>query len=153
MLSVHEAPPTLAGHETLLAAARCPEESYSKRRHKADAILRSAQEHLEKTGSGSLTYVDTTHVFLKSFSDVVMVRMKAAPSNATHEVIDYLLIFCYFWASKCVWYHVSLPKEGSAVYVPVVGWAVSVAIIKQNVQSTSDVVGQCNQTIQQAAAR
>ncbi|CAM9970675.1 unnamed protein product, partial [Hapterophycus canaliculatus] len=72
VVAFHEASPTLSGRETLMAAAAAPEESYGRRRHKADAVLRSARWHLSHKGLDTLTYVDTSHLFLKAFSDVIM---------------------------------------------------------------------------------
>lgn len=69
----HEACPDLSGRHNLLVAAIDPEKSYEKRRHKAEEILRSARQHLSDYGLGTLTYVETSHLFLKTFSDVVMV--------------------------------------------------------------------------------
>ncbi|CAM9624252.1 unnamed protein product [Ectocarpus sp. 12 AP-2014] len=68
----HEASPELSGRQNLLAAATDPEKSYGKRRYKAEEILRSARHHLSDSGFGTLTYVETSHLFLKTFSDVVM---------------------------------------------------------------------------------
>lgn len=68
----------MGGHNLLLSAARAPEASYRERRHKADAILQSALHHLQlrreqgDAGHG-LIYADTSHLFLKTFADVVMV--------------------------------------------------------------------------------
>lgn len=85
VLAVHEAAPNLSGRDTLLAAATFPEKSYAKRCHKATSILRSARRRLlennasrgedahEEAGSRPLVYVETSHLFLKTFSDVVMV--------------------------------------------------------------------------------
>ncbi|CAM9916290.1 unnamed protein product [Scytosiphon promiscuus] len=71
-VAFHEADPTLSGHNTLMAAATLPEKSYGERRHKAEAVLRSARWHLFHRGLETLTYIDTSHLFLKAFSDVVM---------------------------------------------------------------------------------
>lgn len=86
VVAFHEASPNLSGHDTLLAAATAPEESYTKRRHKAEAMLRSARRLcLAKDGFPERaqeaesprphTYVETSHLFLKTFSDVVMVSV------------------------------------------------------------------------------
>ncbi len=84
-MAFHEAEPNLSGYKTLLEAAAAPEESYAKRRHKSTEILRSVRRWVLKNNgwrvqahkegySGPLIYVETSHLFLKSFSDVVMVR-------------------------------------------------------------------------------
>lgn len=86
VVAFHEASPTLSGHDTLVSAATDPEKSFGKRRHKADAILRSARWHLSQKGVDTLTYVDTSHLFLKAFSDVVMVRWTA-------HIDTYTLVF------------------------------------------------------------
>lgn len=84
VVAFHEASPTLSGHDTLMAAAAAPEKSYGKRRHKAEAILRSARWYQSQKGVDKLTYVDTSHLFLKAFSDVVMVSWSArSDTNST----------------------------------------------------------------------
>ncbi len=84
-MAFHEAEPNLCRYNTLLEAATAPEKSYAKRRHKSTEILRSVRQWVLKNNgwqvqaheeghSGPLIYVETSHLFLKSFSDVVMVR-------------------------------------------------------------------------------
>eukprot|EP00752_Nemacystus_decipiens_P007182 g6431.t1 len=96
VVAFHEAAPKLSGHDTLLAAATAPEKSYAKRRHKAEDMLRSARRLcLVKSGlsmhaqggvtPGSLTYVETSHLFLKTYSDVVMREL--APFFAVDVIV------------------------------------------------------------------
>ena len=89
VVAFHEAAPKVSGHNTLLAAATAPEKSYPERRHKAEDILRSArqlwvvknglrQRDQEGEGPGSLSYIETSHLFLKTYSHVVMVSFRVA---------------------------------------------------------------------------
>lgn len=99
----HEADPKLSGHDTLLGAATAPGESYEKRRHKAEEMLQSArrlclvrndglQQKTRGEGNpGSLTYVETSHLFLKTWSDVVMVSLRVKTLKKSRVFYKYSL--------------------------------------------------------------